>query len=108
MNAKELREAAESALRYDDCDDSAIDSTASHILATVRPDDDEPVNAAWSQDVLGAVSVEVGRNLFLNKWAQVEYGSDNESDGVFNTTVKTRGEFRQLCRLLGVELKEGE
>lgn len=94
MNAKELiaaaeivREFCESGLAeygYMPTEDEAANALSSHILATVRPDDDEPLTEEWETSI------------------------GNPLTGVLRPKVKTRGECRQLCRLLGVEVKEGK
>lgn len=88
---------------------------ADHILATVREDDDEPVDEAWVlsisplgrycvSDPSGFVQVEysiVSRSVFA------EYVRSETDFDTVPTLVKTRGQFRMLCHLLGVPLKEG-
>ncbi len=101
MNAKQLRQAADElsndAARYfeeylaEDHDDTVsfalferIDLVTDHILATVREDDDELL----SQD----------------NWLDT---IQHECELVIHYEhCRTRGDFRTLCRLLGVELKE--
>lgn len=120
MNAKELIAAAKSlsheAARYfeeymiEDHDDpdtrglfERIDLVTDHILATVRADDDEPLtDADFVNESLGN-GYQFGRIPGNVPCIQAE-----GCGPVFLPHVKTRGEFRQLCRLLGVELKECE
>lgn len=121
MKAKELRQAAESlsndAARYleeylaEEHDDAVsfahferVDLVTDHILATVREDDDELVDELWFikqtrvdgplLNMIVLVCRSEGFHLKVN---------GNESD-----RPATRGDFRALCRLLGVKLKEDE
>ena len=142
MIAKELIAAAESlsheAARYfeeymiEDHDDpdshglfERIDLVTDHILATVRPDDDEPLTEDW----FGAFAAKAGQYRFEfsigrgrsfqidelhdKTWAAEllidshnRYGIKDDAECGFE--IQTRGDFRQLCRLLGVALKESE
>ncbi len=88
MNAKELRQAAERVSDRYHHDTATIDpdlavDIAGHILATVREDDDELIDSHW---------IEVGVPLQLLR-QHIDH-------------IKTRGDFRTLCRLLGVKLQE--
>jgi len=111
MNAKELRAAAEVAvMQWDNHDrhrlvagdDVLLNSHgepnevtfARHILATVREDDNEPVTEEWR----GAATVGQSLNTIC-------FISDIE-DHPRVSGCKTRGQFRSLCRGLGIELKE--
>lgn len=125
MRSKELIEAAErrwkqalhELIEYneEDHDDPDMKShwedmleMSNHILATVRADDDEPVNDKWFSSVFEqcvSQRYEFGTNCIM------EIDEENESWYVWSYgdrlgEVKTRGQFRQLCRGLGIELKE--
>ena len=84
---------------------------AEHILATVRDDDDEPVSEEWFRSVstianiFGPTIHYQGRYLTWFEWGIGYY--DNDTDAVPVTTT-TRGQFRALCKGLGIELKEGD
>lgn len=77
-------------------------SIAQHIIATVRADDDEPLTnvffGTWTD--CGGPDLEIGANDTVRIWVHGKCCP--------LLAVKTRGEFRQLCRLLGVELTETE
>ena len=125
MNAKELREAAawikeriegemmecaNNPSYLDEYGKSIEDERAcvDYILATVRDDDDEPVTSFWLSgfgDVMdgfhyiGIICVDA------TEW-------EWSLSGMFASSVsihapKTRGQFRSLCRGLGIALKEG-
>ena len=98
MNAKELRVIAE---KLADC---ATDNpmwqkfgyVAGYVLATVRDDDDEPSTDEWECTLLCEAE------LTLNQSSYVFYvWGDARNPG-----KRTRGQFRALCKGLGIELKE--
>lgn len=133
MNAKELRQTAayiveqrdnhdkfrmvegDEAFMNADGEPDAV-TFARHILATVREDDDEPV----TRDFLNSHSTasfgealysryEFTDNLSVGFVAE-EYES-NRAAWMFGAIkipvdIKTRGQFRALCKGLGLELKE--
>ncbi len=130
MNAKELRQAAEllsnEAARYfeeylaeehDDADSFAhferVDLVTDHLLATVREDDDEPLTERFVDQFRGS-SGEDGdyfywdANVPMNDPRPGLLGllSSRKNQSHEFAHIKTRGEFRALCRLLGVKLKE--
>ena len=122
MNAKELRQAAEF-LRAEANhsvetigpdrswlqtrrDDVRL-ACAEHILSTVRDDDDEPVSEEWLE-----ISCErkTARTFAVKSLEVFTRTKDvwlcNPAAGEKYASIKTRGQFRSLCRGLGVELKE--
>jgi len=117
MNAKELRAAAELAVEWDGYihpeDKPAFDAwklLADHILPTVRDDDDEPFGGEWAKGVVGDSFVPINSRFGLDVLGcRIEYEVNTRyerSYGCLDSHIKTRGEFRQLCRLLGIVLKE--
>lgn len=94
---------------------------ATYILATVRDDDDEPVTAEWLHSLFWDSN---SAWWYLDKTRQkvviCEHGkpadvwvaskpfalSDVDQDSLL-CEVTSRGQFRSLCRGLGIELKEG-
>ena len=112
MTAKELRQAAENVLGIVNDPPGwtakIIDSKrlASHVLATVRDDDDEPVTEEW----LGTVKpsrpfiTHVGPDVI-----DAHYCHNGTYYWGFSTKhlwEMTRGQFRSLCRGLGIVLEE--
>ena len=100
-------------------------TTASKPLATMQADDSEPLTPQWfgpfthrHSDFLHQFQVSLTRTIDIavqndGTWqadliveACNRYGVRDDAECGF--IINTRGEFRQLCRLLGVELKEGE
>ena len=127
MNAKELRQAAEKVVhQWDKHDryrttetdnlffnsDGEPDevSMANHILATVREDDDEPYDKDWGRAVSGGSCLYLGDNFSIDIAAcDLEYEDRSDCGGSFgymSLSIKTRGDFRTLCRLLSKKLKE--
>lgn len=106
MNAKELRQAADRVRDQYHHDTTSIDpdlviDIAAHILATVREDDDEDMS--WDE----AARQESHRTFFhvearSSCWVAIIDGKRTIAE------FKTRGEFRALCRLLGVKIREGQ
>lgn len=121
MNATELRAAAielrdgtVAAASGHDCDTPAdvrllvsqMTDLAAHILATVREDDDETYFSSWGREMLGATTLQLNKHFGLcTDSCDIEYEDDDSFDSI-ETTVRTRGEFRALCRCLGVTLRE--
>jgi len=108
VNSKELIAAAEncctdSRLEWVDLDtpgfpireDMMMDAyrLSQHILGTVRADDDEDVHPSWFESLISQDGLRTIENVLA---------AGNRC------RCFSRGEFRQLCRLLGVVLKEGE
>lgn len=115
MNAKELRQAAEItrhliAREDDDLNVIAghIENIAAHILATVREDDDEPA----TYENLCSIKKPYMENRKI--WWNFDgfTVSVNSSGARFHcnhmpiASAQTMGQFRSLCRGLGIELKE--
>lgn len=116
MNAKELRQAAEYTVTMWDnhdskrlvaCDELFFNSDgepdnvtfARHVLATVLDDDDELVSEDWLS------TVETSRPFITH------VGSDVIDAHYWGFSTRhlwgtTRGQFRSLCKGLGIELKE--
>lgn len=135
MTSKELHEAAaamqewaeQMADKYIDDDDDDPDGqllhrqlgrVASTVLAEHAADDDEDVDEKWFLQLTGGVAL-----LYLNdseEWyfacdaAEItmrfeRYSKRTPSGNCFaecGAVIKKRGQFRQLCRALGVKLKE--
>lgn len=86
-----------------------IDMMARHILATVHPDDDEPVTVEWLRSDCGFY----GDDLITHKWITTNfrlYFVDKIARGVVmytggDTHYKTRGQVRILLKALNVEVK---
>lgn len=92
---------------------------ANHILSTVRDDDDEAVTVEWCDSTsLPQISRYTGiRQYFIvagvsiwsqenheGGWATCELSRRDQSD--FKYVAVTRGQVRDLCRALQIELKE--
>ena len=120
MNAKELRKAAELSATecfqyfeeyheedHDDPDSKQhyerIDMMAAHILATVREDDVELIDVNWIESLArtddGDLSMITLRLCEDRKFHLV-------CNGYVQKNPSTRGDFHQMCRLLGVQFKE--
>lgn len=132
MNSKELRRQAEYIVeQWDNHDrfrmvegdavfmnaDGEPDSVtfARHILSTVRDDDDELLDFAFLHGVKTKYFGEALMCSFdfgcLHMWIVGDEYSPLDAiwsfcDANLQLTVKTRGQFRSLCRGLGIELKE--
>lgn len=114
MSAKELRKQAETLA--DCCTDnklwaSQFDLVCHHILATVREDDDEEVTREWFEQVFGdPLDIQTIEPWFIwwHSTRGLLMGSEGGSVGPDPLTLptKTRGQFRSLCRGLGIELQE--
>lgn len=116
MTAKELRQAAERILtscstRFGE----GVFSLASHILATVQEDGEEPVTEDWLRDKWGFEEWEPSM-LMRDKICACKCPSDSASqmsiwlwskNGISDmrriTRVTTRSQFRALCQGLGIE-----
>lgn len=115
MNAKELRRAAEIVVSQYKSDTTSIRPAvaielAAHVLSTVREDDDEEYCSDWARSVIGTSEVTLNERFSLaTHRCDIEYDDlqpHQVSCGSLRTRVKTQGDFRTLCRLLGVTLKE--
>ena len=120
MNAKELRQAAELLKQSDEnrrrqfkrmgteVVQGVEGLVADHIIATVREDDDETYTADWGREAMGRSELVFNRHftLALYPTPTIETDVPGQSIGFLDTTVKTRGDFRTLCRLLGVKLRD--
>ena len=95
VTSKELFAAAE-AVVHDTSDEVDIYTVARHVLATVRADDDEPLTnvffGKWTD--CGGPDFEICANDTVRIWVHGNWCP--------LPAVKTRGDFRTLCRLLGV------
>ena len=114
MNAKELRAAAINLKRHMGI---VYASTASmgptpiqrlagtlidHILATVREDDDEPIDDSWFASISDhkqRVMIGDGRCVERDDFGSIFIDADGTH---CDFPITTRGEFRALCRLLGM------
>lgn len=120
MNAKELRQAAEITRHFIEREDDDlnviaghIENIAAHILSTVRDDDDEPVSKEWFEEVIGdPLDLQTIEPWFIwwHSTRELLMGPEGGSVGPEPLTlpIKTRGQFRSLCRGLGIELKEAD
>lgn len=123
MSAKELRRAAEIALSESvearqlygllneaDSPELPCEAVCRYILSTVREDDDEEYRSDWGRSVIGTSEVALNERFSLaTHRCDIEYDDMQPyqvSCGSLRTRVKTQGDFRELCRLLGVALKE--
>lgn len=87
-----------------------------HILATVRPDDGEPVTAEWLVELAGRhddsdywLSDDWYVARFAEAWGFYLMIGDNkyfEADEIRVLTVNTRGQLRAVCRALSFQLPE--
>lgn len=78
---------------------------ARHILSTVREDDGEEIDEDWFIAQCGVDQAYIRGDFFLQFVTRgaVSLGyQGNETP----TNIHTRGDFRALCSLLGVQLKE--
>lgn len=75
---------------------------ANHILATVREDDDELATVPWVRDSLPAFAWVGWRGAFCAQ----RTGLHLDISGTMSDRPATRGDFRTLCRLLGVTLRD--
>jgi hypothetical protein len=100
---RELRIAAQRCLECDEPLRRRIDALAEYILATVRDDDgeDQPnIVVRFATWCLMSVS-DVGLVM------RVEHGRDDEYSQIrIQPKRPTRGQFRALCRGLGIEVPE--
>ncbi len=125
MTAKELRQAAEYTVTMWDNHDSkrlvAGDELffnsdgepdnvtfARHILSTVRDDDDELVTYEWlcSTKKPYLMSRKVTWNFDGYTVSVNSSGARLHCNHMPIVSVQTRGQFRSLCKGLGIELKE--
>lgn len=110
MNAKKLRQAAERTMDYDESDDTDIDEIARHILATVREDDDEPVTeervrrCGFSRNAEGILELKYDYDTWLQFTEGCRVWIDRGDGSVCVGVVNNMGQFRSLCRGLGIEL----
>lgn len=117
MSPKELLKSAEKIQRCDcECDSyhgyvcfkcTTLKPLAAHILTTVREDDGEPVFSSWINQwsEFGDDTIEVDDDSSLH-WDDEVLSLWKNGEQIVFGGVKARGDFRQICRLLGVELKE--
>jgi len=92
---------------------SAAVEMARHVLATVKPDDDEPVTADWLRPLCIEVS-EYGSYWVLadladhNRVTCIKWscGFHLKVGGVSVADRATRGDVRRLCAALKIDLKE--
>ena len=131
MNAKELRQAAEYIVTmWDNHDSKRIvagdelffnsdgepDSVtfARHILSTVREDDDEQVTeerikrCGFSPNAEGTLELKYDYDTWLQFTDGGRVWVDMGDGSVCVGVVNNMGQFRSLCRGLGIELKEVE
>ena len=125
MNAKELREAADSLKRYssemirhrlkllpgqsrNDADNVLLGtiSLADYILATVRDDDDEPCGwewfgTVWPEDCT-VVEAWPDKDNSIAVYVRNQAGDFDQ----YVTHLRTRGDVRLLCRGLGISMTE--
>jgi hypothetical protein len=117
-NPRELREAAKTIKRSSDayraCDDGehtlmactirTMDVVADYVLATVRDDDGEEQGDVTANGATQSHAIQVNcAGVFA-----VRYRPDGEVDTVVVMKLgrPTRGQFRDLCRGLGIEVPD--
>lgn len=101
MNAKELRQAAEWLHKIRLACSNHTCTLIDYVLATVRGDDDELIDELWfikQKRVDGPL-----RMIVLVRRPE---GFHLEVNGYESDRPATRGDFRTLCRSLGVKLEE--
>ena len=94
---------------------------ANHILATVHEDDDEPLTEEWlilhaglcddNAYTLTSGSDSIDVTLIkqsAKEWSATWGDFENNCDGEWPVYIKTRGQFRDLCRVLGITLSKTE
>lgn len=119
MTAKELRQAADIVLDQVNFGFAVSEHRASilaeHILATVRDDDDAPLDFAFLHSVETKYFGEALMCSFefgcLEMWVVNDEYDPLDATWSFSganlqLTIKTRGQFRSLCRGLGIVLEE--
>lgn len=108
---KELLESAQHAMDFAECGNTL--TLARHILATVRADDDEPMSNEW-MNVMWEPS-ECGLFWWLGLELYVETGTFGYTlwhagigsrPVILVLDITSRGQFRSLCRALGLTLPE--
>ncbi|CAB4162608.1 hypothetical protein UFOVP785_68 [uncultured Caudovirales phage] len=108
MTAKELRQAAERTLNYDESSDTDIDTLAQYILSTVHDDNDELVTYEWICSTKKPYME--NRKIWWNFDGYTVSTSSSSARFHCNhmpiASVKTRGQFRSLCKGLGIVLEE--
>lgn len=111
MNAKKLLETAQSWLNNVESD-SEVTGLMEHILDTVKPDDDEPLDNMFINSIM-PFSLMYGWKItnLLSIWSFSEgyslYFTDGEGDTnpIKLCVITTRGQLRQLLKLMGAEVK---
>lgn len=78
----------------------------SHILATVRDDDDEPVTVEWYREAGFHNSFVDQSSIVLQGTVIVDVESLDATVCNGKPNLKTRGDVRKLCPALSIELKE--
>lgn len=97
--------------------DREADLCARHIIATVRADDDEPMGEFWFSCLPNAQLIEddrrhwrlstpCGRLLYWPISERVYYSHFSDGHSSLLMESPTRGQFRSLCRALGLTLPE--
>lgn len=110
----ELRQAAERALADELCELSErvrpdVELLATHVLATVRADDETTITPAWLESVGFRQAYKVGTHEILDVAGRfavdANYGDTWLNQGRL-VHIRTRGQLRHLCSALSIELRE--
>lgn len=72
---------------------------ADHIRSTVRADDDDPVD--WGKIISSDIRLMMDGRMYM-----FAKGSENVLAIIQTDCITTRGEFRSICRALGITLPE--
>lgn len=105
MEARELLEAAEIVAMSGAWNTKAWHAAkllADHVLATVRPDDDEEATYEWAASLVDPK--DLGRTYYGGKWQPCLWAGDRGWCRL--DCGSTRRQFRALCEALGIETKE--
>lgn len=101
MTAKDLHEDAGAIIRTQQLQSKTALAMARHILATVKPDDDKPATLEWA---MTQIENAVLGNMFRGPdWIPEIHNGDAMGRLACRST---RGQFRHLCRALGIERKD--
>lgn len=107
MNTKELIDFSMGMQQLDIYKGTGVWWMAQHILATVKPDDDDPLTDDWLSEIGDIVDDVICIAIIRKQVNDPNMSLDgNELGEAYFRPPETRGQFRELCRGLGIELKE--